>query len=161
MDAAGNVTKGLAKDVEDDEPEVQPLDEDDIEIMRLYGLGAFTVPIKNAEIGVKDYIRRINKLIGIRESDTGELCLDFCLMLKLPHWGWLVLADQSMFDSIKDLIFMSRMFRNHPLVHTPHPKSLIHRSTNLFMFHRPRPALAVGPGGRPGDDEARDAFAGG
>jgi len=71
MDAAGNVTKGLAKDVEDDEPEVQPLDEDDIEIMRLYGLGAFTVPIKNAEIGVKDYIRRINKLIGIRESDTG------------------------------------------------------------------------------------------
>ena len=87
MDAAGNVTSGLAKpDTGDDEPEVQPLDEDDIEIMRTYGVGPYTIPVKNVEKGVKLYLKKIAKLIGIRESDTGLA----------PPSQWDLAGDQQM-----------------------------------------------------------------
>eukprot|EP00392_Amoebophrya_sp_AT5.2_P000765 g766.t1 len=85
MDSSGNV-KAKVLSVEEEEPEVQPLDEDDIEILRNYGLGPYTVPNKNVEGGIKDYLKRINKIIGIRESDTG-LC---------PPSQWDLAGDQQM-----------------------------------------------------------------
>jgi len=56
---------------DDDEPEVQALDEDDVNIMRTYGIGPYMTPIKKVEAEEKDMINKINKLIGIKESDTG------------------------------------------------------------------------------------------
>ena len=43
--------------------EMDALDEEDIEIMRTYGVGTYTVPIRNLEDGIKDYVRKINKII--------------------------------------------------------------------------------------------------
>ena len=71
MDSSGNVVKKGPAAPDEEEPEVQPLDEDDIDILRNYGIGPYTVPLRNAEGGVKNYLEKINKIIGIRESDTG------------------------------------------------------------------------------------------
>jgi 26S proteasome regulatory subunit T1 len=60
-----------AKQDDDDEPEVQALDEDDVNIMRTYGIGPYLAPIKKVEKEGLDYIGKINKLIGVKESDTG------------------------------------------------------------------------------------------
>jgi len=48
-----------------------PLDEADIDIMRTYGVGHYLGQIKSKEKEMKDYIAKINKLIGVKESDTG------------------------------------------------------------------------------------------
>jgi 26S proteasome regulatory subunit T1 len=60
-----------AKQDDDDEPEVQALDEDDVNIMRTYGIGPYLAPIKKVEKEGLEYIGKINKLIGVKESDTG------------------------------------------------------------------------------------------
>merc|ERR1719424_846944 len=39
--------------------------------MRTYGVGPYVKPIANTDQGNKDYIGKINRLIGIKESDTG------------------------------------------------------------------------------------------
>jgi len=49
----------------------QALDEDDVNIMRTYGIGPYLKPIAKTEQEQKDWITKINKLIGIKESDTG------------------------------------------------------------------------------------------
>merc|ERR1719197_569351 len=51
--------------------EVQALDEDDVDIMRTYGVGPYVSPISKADEENKAYIGKINKLIGVKESDTG------------------------------------------------------------------------------------------
>merc|ERR1719272_2361282 len=60
-----------ADNPEDNDDKVQALDEDDVEIMRTYGCGPYVAPIKKADQENKDYIGKINKLIGVKESDTG------------------------------------------------------------------------------------------
>jgi 26S proteasome regulatory subunit T1 len=58
-------------DCDENEKEVAALDEDDVDIMRTYGVGPYVKPIANTDQGNKDYIGKINRLIGIKESDTG------------------------------------------------------------------------------------------
>merc|ERR1719262_1179279 len=58
-------------DDKDDEKEAQTLDEDDVDIMRTYGIGPYVRPIKKVEDESKEYLNKIDKLIGIKESDTG------------------------------------------------------------------------------------------
>merc|ERR1719264_364579 len=65
---SGQAKEGVA---DDDEKEVQTLDEDDVDIMRTYGVGPYVGPIQRGEKEAKDYIGKINKLIGVKESDTG------------------------------------------------------------------------------------------
>mmetsp|Transcript_37928 Transcript_37928/g.61116 ORF Transcript_37928/g.61116 Transcript_37928/m.61116 type:complete len:441 (-) Transcript_37928:165-1487(-) len=62
--------KKVAVEDEDDAP-VQVLDEEDVNIMRTYGVGPYVGPIKKVEKECKEYIDKINKLIGVKESDTG------------------------------------------------------------------------------------------
>jgi len=72
MDSDGNVVnKQGTKNEPDDEVETAALDEDDVNIMRTYGIGPYMTPIKKVEAEEKDIINKINKLIGIKESDTG------------------------------------------------------------------------------------------
>lgn len=58
-------------DPDQDEKPVKALDEDDIALLKTYGLGPYVQRIKNAEVGVKDVAKRVNDIAGVKESDTG------------------------------------------------------------------------------------------
>ena len=61
-----------AEDVEfGEEKKIIPLDEDDIALLKTYGLGAYNDPIKDLENDLKTISKRVNDLCGIKESDTG------------------------------------------------------------------------------------------
>jgi 26S proteasome regulatory subunit T1 len=47
------------------------LDETDIDLLKRYGRGPYFEPIKKLEEDLKEYSMKINKLIGVKESDTG------------------------------------------------------------------------------------------
>lgn len=57
-------------DAEKEKP-VRALDEDDIALLKTYGLGPYASRIKSAEQGIKDVAKRVNDICGIKESDTG------------------------------------------------------------------------------------------
>ena len=59
-------------------------DEDDIDILKKYGRGPYTEKIKTIEDEVKDLTKDVNKLCGVRESETG---------LSLPS-NWVKIADK-------------------------------------------------------------------
>ena len=59
-------------------------DEDDIDILKKYGRGPFSEKIKSIEDEVKELTKDVNKLCGIRESETG---------LSLPS-NWVRIADK-------------------------------------------------------------------
>ena len=59
------------KDEEKKEETRQVTDEADIDILKKYGKGPYSEKIKNIEDEVKNFAKEVNKLCGIRESDTG------------------------------------------------------------------------------------------
>jgi len=73
MDSMDKTMQKKAPDEIDDDDVVDAptLDEDDVAIMGTYGVGPYVNPIKKVEQEAKDYIGKINKLIGVKESDTG------------------------------------------------------------------------------------------
>merc|ERR1719497_12142 len=73
-------------EIEDDEKEPEQLDEDDVDIMRTYGIGPYVRPIQKVEKEATEYIGKINKLIGVKESDTGLA----------PPSQWDLAGDQQM-----------------------------------------------------------------
>ncbi|XP_037497481.1 26S proteasome regulatory subunit 7 [Jatropha curcas] len=54
-----------------DEKNPRPLDEDDIALLKTYGLGPYSNSIKKAEKEIKEMAKKVNDLCGIKESDTG------------------------------------------------------------------------------------------
>ncbi|KAJ6715027.1 26S PROTEASE REGULATORY SUBUNIT 7-like protein A [Salix viminalis] len=62
---------GDVEDVFKDEKTPPPLDEDDIALLKTYGLGPYSTSIKKAEKEIKEMAKRVNDLCGIKESDTG------------------------------------------------------------------------------------------
>lgn len=50
---------------------VAALDEADIALLKSYGQGHYTKPIKQVEEDIQSIIKRVNELTGIKESDTG------------------------------------------------------------------------------------------
>ncbi len=60
-------------DYDDDDQSAAPppLDEGDIALLKSYGLGPYTVPIKEIEEEIKKHQETVKELIGIKESDTG------------------------------------------------------------------------------------------
>eukprot|EP00826_Nyctotherus_ovalis_P063824 TRINITY_DN935_c0_g4_i3.p1 TRINITY_DN935_c0_g4~~TRINITY_DN935_c0_g4_i3.p1 ORF type:complete len:458 (-),score=183.87 TRINITY_DN935_c0_g4_i3:18-1391(-) len=62
-----NESKGKDKDKEN----AKALDETDIDLLKRYGRGPYFEPIKKLEEEVKEYSTKIDKLIGVKESDTG------------------------------------------------------------------------------------------
>ena len=63
-----------------------PLDEQDIEQLKLYGMGPYAHSIKTLEDDHKDLVATISKICGIKESDTG---------LSLPS-QWNLPADKQL-----------------------------------------------------------------
>ena len=60
-----------AENPEDKEAPVRALDEDDIALLKTYGLGPYSTRIKDAEKDVKDLSKKVNDVCGVKESDTG------------------------------------------------------------------------------------------
>ncbi|KAA3489210.1 26S protease regulatory subunit 7A [Gossypium australe] len=54
-----------------DEKNPRPLDEDDIALLKTYGLGPYSTSIKKVEKEIKEMAKKVNDLCGIKESDTG------------------------------------------------------------------------------------------
>jgi len=59
------------KSKSDKEKAYVPLDEGDINLLRRYGMGPYAKPIKTLDESNKDLLKNINKICGIKESDTG------------------------------------------------------------------------------------------
>ena len=72
-------------DKADDDAPVKALDEDDIALLKTYGIGPYANAIKNVEEDIKKYQEKVKELIGIKESDTG---------LSLPS-QWDLVADKA------------------------------------------------------------------
>ncbi|XP_062026350.1 26S proteasome regulatory subunit 7-like [Rosa rugosa] len=62
----------MAPEPEDIKDEKNPrlLDEDDIALLKTYGLGSYSTHIKKAEKEIKEMAKKVNDLCGIKESDT-------------------------------------------------------------------------------------------
>ena len=65
-----------------------PLDSADIALLKSYGLGPYTIPIKNLEAEIKTHQQSVKDLIGIKESDTG---------LSMPS-QWDLVGDKQMME---------------------------------------------------------------
>ena len=53
------------------EEKVRALDEDDIALLKSYGQGPYSARIKDIDKDVKDTVKKVNDVSGIKESDTG------------------------------------------------------------------------------------------
>ena len=70
--AAGECQTRNVNDHEDDDSAAPPpLDSEDIALLKSYGLGPYSVPIKEIEDEIKKHQQTVKELIGIKESDTG------------------------------------------------------------------------------------------
>jgi len=54
-----------------DENESKPLDDADIDILKASGMGPYALPVRKVDQDIKDMVAKIDKLCGIKESDTG------------------------------------------------------------------------------------------
>mmetsp|Transcript_6885 Transcript_6885/g.8714 ORF Transcript_6885/g.8714 Transcript_6885/m.8714 type:complete len:456 (+) Transcript_6885:70-1437(+) len=64
-------TRNVAQDDDDQSAAPPPLDSEDIALLKSYGLGPYSVPIKEIEEEIKKHQQTVKDLIGIKESDTG------------------------------------------------------------------------------------------
>jgi 26S proteasome regulatory subunit T1 len=69
------------------------LDEGDIALLKTYGLGPYTRAIKQVEEDIKKAQKKVNDLIGIKESDTG---------LSIPS-QWDLVSDKQMMQEEQPL----------------------------------------------------------
>ena len=77
----------------EEEKEVRALDEDDIALLKTYGLGPYTNPIKDIEKDISKMNKRVNDIRGVKESDTGLS----------PPSMWDVTQDKEMMQSEQPL----------------------------------------------------------
>uniref|UniRef100_A0A7S2W368 AAA+ ATPase domain-containing protein n=1 Tax=Mucochytrium quahogii TaxID=96639 RepID=A0A7S2W368_9STRA len=71
--AAKKEDKSATPDEEEEgkQKEFVALDAGDIALLKSYGLGAYTLAIKEAEKDIETNLKRVNELAGVKESDTG------------------------------------------------------------------------------------------
>uniref|UniRef100_A0A7S0RB39 AAA+ ATPase domain-containing protein n=1 Tax=Chlamydomonas leiostraca TaxID=1034604 RepID=A0A7S0RB39_9CHLO len=82
----------------DDKPDekeapIKALDATDIAFLKNYGLGPYAVSIKKAEADVKDILKRVNDICGVKESDTGLA----------PPSRWDLVSDKQMMQEEQPL----------------------------------------------------------
>ena len=71
MSAGECQTRNVAQDDDDQSAAPPPLDSEDLALLKSYGLGPYSVPIKEIEEEIKKHQQTVQDLIGIKESDTG------------------------------------------------------------------------------------------
>ena len=64
-------TRNVNDNNDDQSDAPPPLDSEDIALLKSYGLGPYSVPIKDIEAEIKKHQQTVKDLIGIKESDTG------------------------------------------------------------------------------------------
>jgi hypothetical protein len=57
--------------LDEKEAPVRALDEDDIALLKTYGLGPYASRIKDVEKDIKAIAQKVNDICGVKESDTG------------------------------------------------------------------------------------------
>ena len=92
-------------------------DEEDIEILKKYGRGPYTEKIKTIQDKTKEMTAEINKLCGIRESNTG---------LSLPQ-NWVIGADQQAVKSESLMVGRITKIIDPDTDHTRYIVNLPHR----------------------------------
>lgn len=95
MSAGECQTKNKGNYDENDEKDkpIVALDEGDIALLKTYGIGPYTIAIRNVEADIKKSQETVKELIGIKESDTG---------LSLPS-QWDLNADKQMIQEEQPL----------------------------------------------------------
>ena len=96
-----------------EEPKVRPADEADIDIFKRYGRGPYSEKLKSLEDEVKNYTKSINKLCGIRESETG---------LSLPS-NWVLEQDKQALQ--EDSLYVGRLTKILD-PNTDHSRYIVH-----------------------------------
>eukprot|EP00039_Didymoeca_costata_P024551 m.10637 g.10637 ORF g.10637 m.10637 type:complete len:438 (+) comp4299_c0_seq1:146-1459(+) len=92
-DHLGSDMRKVKDDKADEKEAPKNLDAGDIAVMKTYGLGAYTRPIKKVEKELDKLVSRVNELTGIKETDTG-----------LAHPGlWDLAADKQMMSEEQPL----------------------------------------------------------
>ena len=71
MSAGECQTRNVNDDNDDQSDAPPPLHSEDIALLKSYGLGPYSVPIKDIEAEIKKHQQTVKDLIGIKESDTG------------------------------------------------------------------------------------------
>jgi len=66
-----DMRKGRGADDKEEEKEFKALDEGDISLLKTYGQGQYSKPLKEVENDITEITKRVNELAGIKESDTG------------------------------------------------------------------------------------------
>eukprot|EP00005_Dracoamoeba_jomungandri_P002417 CAMPEP_0174250790 /NCGR_PEP_ID=MMETSP0439-20130205/848_1 /TAXON_ID=0 /ORGANISM="Stereomyxa ramosa, Strain Chinc5" /LENGTH=446 /DNA_ID=CAMNT_0015330949 /DNA_START=39 /DNA_END=1379 /DNA_ORIENTATION=+ len=79
---------------DEEEKPIKALDEADIALLKTYGVGPYTNPIKETEKDIQTILKKINEICGIKESDTG---------LSLPSM-WDLVADKQMMQEQQPLL---------------------------------------------------------
>jgi hypothetical protein len=91
-----------ATDVQEDKDQpIQALDALDIAFLKNYGSGPYTAPIKKAEGDLKDILKRVNDVCGVKESDTGLA----------PPSRWDLVSDKQMMQEEQPLQVKERQGR--------------------------------------------------
>lgn len=70
-----------------EEKSATPLDAGDIQLLKSYGLGPYTLKIKKLESELEGHVKKIDEAVGVKESDTG---------LAPPNYWDLVADKQAM-----------------------------------------------------------------
>ena len=78
---------------EEKEAPIRPLDAQEIAFLKNYGLGPYATSIKKAEQDVKDIMKRVNDICGVKESDTGLA----------PPSRWDLVSDKQMMQEEQPL----------------------------------------------------------
>jgi 26S proteasome regulatory subunit T1 len=79
--------------VEEKEKPIKALDEDDIALLKNYGLGPYALPIKSVEADIKRVLRSVGDATGVKESDTGLA----------PPSRWDLVSDKQMMQEEQPL----------------------------------------------------------
>jgi len=66
-----DMRKSGRADEKEEEKEFKALDEGDITLLKAYGQGQYSKPLKEVENDIAEITKRVNELAGIKESDTG------------------------------------------------------------------------------------------
>ena len=83
----------MADKPDEKEAPIKALDATDIAFLKNYGLGPYATAIKKAEADVKDVLKRVNDVCGVKESDTG---------LAVPS-RWDLVSDKQMMQEEQPL----------------------------------------------------------
>eukprot|EP00002_Diphylleia_rotans_P037079 TRINITY_DN824_c0_g1_i5.p1 TRINITY_DN824_c0_g1~~TRINITY_DN824_c0_g1_i5.p1 ORF type:complete len:426 (+),score=124.20 TRINITY_DN824_c0_g1_i5:56-1333(+) len=81
------------KDEIEQETPNRPLDEDDIKLLKTYGLGPYAKSIKSVEDDIQRLAKKVNSISGVKESDTGLA----------PPSMWDLTADKQMMQEEQPL----------------------------------------------------------